>query len=115
MKQLFLVAALTLISGQSNADAQQCNTYTARHDADLRLVETKDDFTVSWENFSETYKKTYMKSFGVIMDAGYKGVGPDNETHLFMHDKLDGIDVIILDSIVMLPSCGKRSGSSRKN
>lgn len=104
MVKAWVVAALALLPAQAVAGAK-CDQYVARDYPDARITETESGFTAKWERYEETYIKTMSKRFGMLVEAA--GVLNQAEEHTFAHEKINGVDVLIFDSIVFLPNCGK--------
>ncbi len=105
MKVAYLFAALFMIPAQASALKMQCNYYEALGKPSVKLEETRDEFIVSWDNFNERYRKIIVKRFGVLMDGGYLMRDDVEETHIFRHDAISGIDIIVADSIIFTPVC----------
>lgn len=96
------LAALAFLPAQAFALTMECHSYKAWHDDALKLEERRADYVVTSEQGSETFIKTVSKNFGVLIDAG---VNDQKEIHLFVHDSISGIPVIIVDSMIFVPTC----------
>lgn len=98
----WLCAALAFLPPQAFALTVQCNHYKSWHNGTLKLEERRADYVVTFERGTETFIKTVSKSFGVLIDAGR---GDNGETHTFVRDSISGIPVIIVDSMIFVPTC----------
>lgn len=108
MLKTCIFAALALLPTQASSLTMQCNLYAGLQYPEIKLNEYINSYTVSWEGYTQSYNKTFAKRFGVLMDAGISGDGVTPvEEHLFRHDNISGERVIILDSMVFVPICGK--------
>jgi hypothetical protein len=106
MKRAWLLAALALLPAQANSLTMQCNSYVGRNYPGIKLEEYQKSYVVSWEGFTETYNKSITKHFGVLMDGGVHDTD-NTEEHIFLHDDMSGVNVIILDSMIFIPVCPK--------
>ena len=95
---LFLIAA-------SSAPPEACNFYTARDYPTIKLEEREKTITVTWDAWHETLEKMVSKQFGVLMEGAYDPENPNEEPLIFTRTKVDGIDAIILQSMIFVPDC----------
>lgn len=97
---LFLIAA-------SSAPPQACNFYAARDYPTIKLEEREKTITITWGAWNETREKVISKQFGVLMEGAYDPENPTQEPLIFTRTKVDGIDAIILQSMIFFPNCPK--------
>jgi len=105
MLKFLLFVAAAVLPAQSLALTLKCNHYEALGKPSVKLEETRDEFIVSWDNLNARYRKIIVKQFGILMDGGYRKFDDIEETHIFRHDAISGIDVIVADSIIFTPTC----------
>jgi hypothetical protein len=102
MPKMLFIAALALLPVSAHAE---CNDYVGRHYPYIRLHEEKMKLTVSYDQWAVSMDKVILKPFGVLIDGGVEMGELSQPTHSIVRDKIDGETVIIVDSIIFVPSC----------
>jgi hypothetical protein len=103
MKTL-IALAVCLIPFQAAALTMQCNHYAAWHNSSLTLEEHETYYSMTSENGTDMLGKSISKRFGMLIEVGFN-MKNQADTHTFVHDSISGIPVIIVDSMIFVPTC----------
>ena len=99
-----LLTLLLLAPLPAHALTVKCDSYKSWRNPSFTLQERQDDYLVNWEGKSQTFRKVISKRFGTLIDGGVDAQNPPDE-HIFAHETISGVPVIILDSMIFMPAC----------
>lgn len=103
---MWIIAALAFLPTQALALKVECKNFAAWHNSSLKLEEHQNYYSVTTDGKTETFQKVITKSFGTLLDAGLNMENRADQ-HIFAHDSIGGVPVIIVDSMIFMPTCAE--------